>query len=109
MLWNHAARAFLREDRLRTLRVENQKTGEVSELPTDGIFIFIGMIPRTDLLKGIVPLDEWGCVTTDEAMRTNVPGLFAAGDIRVKDFRQITTAVADGTIAALAAQKYLRS
>ena len=66
------------------------------------------MIPRTELLQGIVPLDAWGCVQTDESMQTGVPGLFAAGDIRAKPFRQITTAVADGTIAALAAQKYLR-
>jgi SAM-dependent methyltransferase len=62
----------------------------------------------TELLQGIVPLDPWGCVQTDESMQTGVPGLFAAGDIRAKPFRQITTAVADGTIAALAAQKYLR-
>jgi thioredoxin reductase (NADPH) len=107
VLWNHVARAFLGEESLRTLRVEDRKTGGVVDLPTDGIFIFIGMVPRTELLQGVVPLDPWGCVTTDESMGTPVPGLFVAGDIRAKAFRQITTAVADGTIAALSAQKYL--
>jgi thioredoxin reductase (NADPH) len=66
------------------------------------------MVPRTELLKDVVPLDKWGCVETDESMATSIPGLYAAGDIRAKRFRQITTAVADGTIAALAVQKYLR-
>ena len=84
------------------------KTHETKELPTDGIFIFVGMVPRTELLKGVLPLDKWGCVETDDSMATTIPGLYAAGDIRAKKFRQITTAVADGTIAALAVQKFLR-
>jgi thioredoxin reductase (NADPH) len=108
VLWNHVPRAFFGTEALNRLRLENLKTHEVFDLPTDGIFIFIGMVPRTELLKGIVPLNEWGEVTTDESMRTGIPGLFAAGDIRAKPFRQITTAVADGTIAALAVQKYFR-
>jgi len=108
ILWSHESRAFVGNGALQRLRVENLKTRDTVELATDGVFIFIGMIPRTEILKGIVPLDAWGCVQTDESMRTDVPGLFAAGDIRAKPFRQITTAVADGTIAALAAQKYLR-
>ena len=66
-------------------------------------------MPRTDLLKGLVPVNQWGYVETGEDMSTPVPGLYAAGDIRSKMFRQITTAVADGTIAALAAQKYLKA
>jgi thioredoxin reductase (NADPH) len=108
ILWSHIPRAFFGEEALNRIRLENLKTHEIFELPTDGIFIFIGMVPRTELLKGVVALDEWGQVTTDESMRTEIPGLFAAGDIRAKPFRQITTAVADGTIAALAVQKYLR-
>jgi thioredoxin reductase (NADPH) len=66
------------------------------------------MVPRTELLKDIVPLSADGYVETDDEMATPVPGLYVAGDIRVKRFRQITTAVADGTIAALAAQRHLR-
>jgi thioredoxin reductase (NADPH) len=84
-----------------------QFEAEVLSAPEPVVLDFC-MVPRTELLKGVVPLDRWGCVETDDSMQTSVPGLFAAGDIRVKKFRQITTAVADGTIAALAAQKYLR-
>jgi thioredoxin reductase (NADPH) len=77
-------------------------------LPTDGVFVFVGMVPRTDLLAKYVTLAPGAYVETTDAMETTVPGLYAAGDIRVKRFRQITTAVADGTVAALAAQRYLR-
>jgi len=108
VIWDSEPRAFLGETSLEELRVENVKTREVRELATDGVFVFIGMVPRTDLLKGLVPLAASGYVETDDSMATPVPGLFAAGDIRVKRFRQITTAVADGTIAALAAQRFLK-
>jgi len=108
VIWDSEPRGFLGEKSLQHLRIENVKTHEASELATDGVFIFIGMVPQTDWLKSIIPLDKWGYVETDEAMATTVPGLFVAGDIRAKRFRQITTAVADGTIAALAAQKYVR-
>jgi thioredoxin reductase (NADPH) len=108
VLWSHEPRAFLGDGNLDRLKVENLKTHETIDLPTDGVFVFIGMMPRTELLANVVPLDQWGCVETDDAMATPVPGLYAAGDIRAKKFRQITTAVADGTIAALAVQKFLR-
>jgi len=108
VLWSTEPRGFLGENALTKLRVENVKTHEVTELPTDGVFVFVGMVPQTELLKGIVPMNQWGYVETDEAMGTPVPGLFVAGDVRSKRFRQITTAVADGTIAALAAQKFIR-
>ena len=108
VLWSHEPRAFIGEASLDRLRIEDLKTHETSELRTDGVFVFVGMVPRTELLKGVVPLDSWGCVETDDSMATKVPGLYAAGDIRAKKFRQITTAVADGTIAALAVQKFLR-
>lgn len=108
VLWSHEPRAFLGEGNLERLRVENLRTHETVELRTDGVFVFIGMMPRTELLANVVSLDDAGCVETDEAMATTVPGLYAAGDIRKKKFRQITTAVADGTIAALAVQKFLR-
>ena len=64
---------------------------------TDGVFVFVGYVPRTDLVKGLVKMNDWGYVETGEDMSTNVPGLYVAGDIRSKAFRQITTAVADGT------------
>jgi thioredoxin reductase (NADPH) len=108
VLWSHEPRAFMGDGTVDRVQVESLKTHETHELKTDGVFVFVGMIPRTDLLKGVVPLDRWGCVETDDSMATSVPGVYAAGDIRAKRFRQITTAVADGTIAALAVQKYLR-
>ena len=108
VLLGHEPRAFRGETALVELEVEELATKKRKVLPTDGVFVFIGMVPRTDLLAPYVPLARGGYVETTEAMETPVPGLYAAGDIRVKRFRQITTAVADGTIAALAAQKYLR-
>jgi len=108
VLWNHEPRGFFGEKALERLRIEDVKTHEVSELPTDGVFVFVGMVPQTEMLKDILPLNPWGYVETDEGMGTSVPGLFVAGDVRSKKFRQITTAVADGTIAALSAQKLIR-
>jgi thioredoxin reductase (NADPH) len=108
ILLSHEPRAFHGEGGLQEIEVEELKTKERRRLPTDGVFEFIGMTPRTDLLEGYVDLVQGGYVETTEAMETKVPGLFAAGDLRSKRFRQITTAVADGTIAALAAQKYLK-
>ena len=108
VVWNSEPRAFRGEQVLERIEVENVVTHERSELETDGAFVFVGMVPQTGLLDGLVPLTPQGYVATDEGMGTVVPGLFVAGDIREKRFRQITTAVADGTIAALSAQAYLR-
>jgi thioredoxin reductase (NADPH) len=108
VLLGHEPRAFHGEGSLERLEVEEVATRERKVLATDGVFVFIGMVPRTDLLRPYVPLGPGGYVETTEAMETTVPGLYAAGDIRAKRFRQITTAVADGTVAALAAQKFLR-
>lgn len=108
VIWDSEPRGFLGENALEKLRIENVKTHEFRELRTDGVFVFVGYVPRTDLVKGLVPTNQWGYVETDESMATGVPGLYVAGDIRSKKFRQITTAVADGTIAALAAQKWLK-
>jgi thioredoxin reductase (NADPH) len=108
VLWNSEPRAFLGDKTLERIQVENLLTHQRTELDTDGVFIFVGMVPQTGLLSGILPLTPQGYVETDESMATPVPGLFVAGDIRSKRFRQITTAVADGTVAALSAQAYLR-
>jgi thioredoxin reductase (NADPH) len=108
VLWRHEPRGFYGETAVERIAVEDLATHERRELPTDGVFIFVGMVPQTELLDGVVPLDPQGYVETDDGMATPVPGLFVAGDVRVKRFRQITTAVADGTVAALSAQAYLR-
>lgn len=101
-------RAFLGEGTVSTVRIEDLKTHEVHDLPTEGVFVFVGMVPQSGGFKDQVPVNKWGYIPTDDEMATSVPGVYAAGDLRVKSYRQITTAVADGTIAALAAQKYLK-
>ena len=87
--------------------VENTQTGEVSEIGADGVFIFVGMIPRSDLVE-MLPKDDAGYIITNEKMETPVKGLYCAGDIRSKSFRQVVTATADGAIAADSAGKYIR-
>ena len=78
-------------------------------MKTQGVFIFVGYQPNTSALKNIVQLNGKGEIVTDTEMRTNIPGVFAAGDCIAKKYRQVTTAVADGTIAALSASEYLRN
>jgi thioredoxin reductase (NADPH) len=109
ILWRTVPLAFGGEGALQRMTVEDLRTGQRTDLPTDGVFVFIGSEPRRDLLEGLVPLDPSGYVLAGEDMSTPVPGLFVAGDLRSKSFRQITTAVADGTIAALSAQRYLKA
>lgn len=93
--------------------LKNFKTGEEKTIMADendgilGVFIFAGYLPETHLVKNKVELDEIGYIQTDENMRTNIPGVFAAGDIRVKSLRQVITATADGAIAAVQAEKYV--
>lgn len=87
--------------------VRNVKTGEIRTIPADGVFIYIGMIPNTEFLSGLVELDEWGFVVAGEDCCTSVPGIYAAGDVRQKPLRQIVTAVADGAVAAMQAERFL--
>jgi thioredoxin reductase (NADPH) len=85
------------------------KTGEVYQKSVRGIFVFVGTIPNTEIVKGQVKLDENGFIVTDDNMQTSIPGVFAAGDIRSKLCRQISTAVGDGAAASYSAEKYLES
>ncbi len=78
-------------------------------METDGVFVFIGYKPNTSAFKGMVEINERDEVIVDPAMRTNIPGVFAAGDSIAKRYRQVTTAVSDGTIAALSATEYVRA
>lgn len=89
--------------------LENVRTGEQRRLTADGVFILIGLDPNTKMLRGLVELDDMGYILTDENMQTNIPGVFAAGDVRKKLLRQIVTACADGAIAATAAEKYIEN
>ncbi len=95
------------------LSIKNVNTGERSELACDAVFIFVGMLPQTELVTALKPnaieLDESGYIVTDESMATSVAGIFAAGDIRKKPFRQIITAASDGAVAAHSAAEYISS
>ena len=105
--WDSEPVEFHGRDSLEAVTLKNVKTLETSLLPLSGVFIAIGMLPNSDWLKDLVPMDEWGFIFTDEIMATDIPGIFAAGDVRCKLWRQITTAVGDGSVAAIAAENYL--
>lgn len=87
--------------------IKNTKTDEVKEIPVKAVFGYIGTEPKTDLFKDSIHLTQSGYIVTNENMETNIKGVYAIGDVREKEFRQVTTAVADGTIAALRAEKYI--
>ena len=95
------------EDFVKRLRLRNVQTGEKSALDVAGIFIAIGVKPDTDYLKGILPLDATGHIITNEKMETEIPCIFAAGDIRYNSARQAVTAAGDGATAAIYAEKFL--
>ncbi|GBD24288.1 Thioredoxin reductase [bacterium HR29] len=90
------------------VRLRNVRTGEESVLPAAGVFIFIGQVPNSHLLAGLVELDEGGHAKVDLEMQTSVPGLFVAGDVRWKAARQLVSAAGDGATAAIAAERYLQ-
>jgi len=99
--------AFQGSENLESVVIKNLKSGGVRDFRTDGTFIFIGYLPNTEFLKGKVDLNKWGEVLVKGDMSTNIEGVYAAGDSTPKRFRQVTTAVGDGTVAALAASNYL--
>jgi thioredoxin reductase (NADPH) len=101
--------AFHGNENLESVDIKNLKTGKTINFKTDGVFIFIGYIPNTEFLKEKVELNKWGEIVVKPDMSTNIQGVYAAGDSIAKRFRQITTAVADGTIAALSVADFLRN
>jgi len=101
-------RAYEGNGTLQKVQVEQLKTGELTYLETDGVFVFIGYMPNTEAFQGLVKTNERGEFIVDQDMRTSLPGVFAAGDCVAKRYRQVTTAVSDGTIAALSATEYIR-
>jgi len=105
--WDREVAEFQGQDELQAIKLRNVKTLETTVLPLAGVFIAIGMIANSAWLKDLLPLDEWGFIFTDIIMGTDIPGIFAVGDVRSKLERQITTAVGDGTIAAIAVERYL--
>lgn len=106
-LYSHVVTEIQGEDSVENLRIRNLKTEEVSDLAVNGIFVAVGIRPDTELIRDLVRCDESGYVLAGEDCVTNVPGLYAAGDIRRKPIRQIVTAVADGANAAVSAGSFV--
>ncbi|WP_026478281.1 NAD(P)/FAD-dependent oxidoreductase [Alkaliphilus transvaalensis] len=114
IIFNTEIREILGNGIVESMIIKNNQTGEETVINADeedgtfGIFVFIGFIPQTELIKDKVEL-QYGYIVTDVDMRTNVAGVFAAGDVRVKSLRQVVTAISDGAIAAVQAEKYIES
>ncbi|OPZ64265.1 MAG: Thioredoxin reductase [Firmicutes bacterium ADurb.Bin506] len=107
-VWNSVVEEINGDGIVESVTLRNIKTNESTELPTNGVFVFVGTVPKTDFLRGSgLELDARGYVPTTAQLETNVPGVFCAGDARVKYLRQVVTAAADGAIAAVAAEKYI--
>ena len=105
--WDSVVTELLYEDGFKGVRLKNVKTGEETEIACDGIFISVGRKPVTEFLEGQVELDKGGYIAADESTRTNIPGVFAVGDVRTKVLRQVVTAVADGAVASHYIDEYL--
>jgi thioredoxin reductase (NADPH) len=105
--WNSRVSQLLRDQKINGVKLQNVVSGEESEIVCDGVFVSIGRKPNTALLQGQVDLDPQGYVEAGESCRTNIPGVFAVGDVRTKALRQIVTAAADGAVAVHYAVEYL--
>lgn len=107
--YNSTADSFVLDDngKIRALRLRNTQTDELSTLECDGVFVSIGRVPATDIVRGKLELDPAGYIVADESTRTSVKGVYAAGDVRTKALRQIVTAVADGAVAVHYAEEYI--
>ncbi len=109
VIWNTEIVELHGEMFLDKVTLKNNKTGKLSEMPIEGVFIFIGMTPRTELFKDAIQTDKYGYIITDENMATKIPGVYTIGDVRQKTVRQIANAVGDGAVAAVFAEKYISS
>ncbi len=107
VIWNSVVEEITGEEKVQGARIRNVQTGEVSEMPIDGVFIFIGHFPNSKFLEGKLAMDEHGYVITDEMMRTSVPGVYAAGEIQDPIYKQVGTSVGQGVAAAMQTEKWL--
>ena len=108
-VWSSEVVEILADEFVTGVKVKSRKDDSIRMVACDGIFVAIGNVPNTELIKGQVELDESGYVPADETTRTNIPGVFAVGDMRSKPLRQIVTAVADGAVASKYAEEYIDS
>ena len=105
--WNSVVSEFVSDGKISGVKIKDVNTGEESLISCDGIFVSVGRKPATSLVKDQLNLNDSGYIIADESTKTNLPGVYAVGDVRVKKLRQIVTAVADGAIAAHEAEEYL--
>ena len=105
--WNSTVTELLYEDKITGVKIKNVKTGEESIIDCDGVFVSVGRKPATDFLGSQLDLDENGYIIADETTKTSIPGVYAVGDIRTKQLRQVVTAVSDGAMAVHSAEEYL--
>lgn len=106
-IWDSVVKEIKGENRVESVVIENVKTGQVTEQAFGGIFIYVGLDPVSDFVQELQIRDQAGWIVTDDHMKTSVAGVFAVGDVRQKDLRQVTTAVGDGAIAGQEAYKYI--
>jgi thioredoxin reductase (NADPH) len=106
-IWDTKVEGIEGKERVKRLKLSNVKSGEKSTLDVAGVFVAVGLKPNTDYLKGVLPLDDAGYIITNEKMETKIPGIFAAGDVRLNSARQAITAAGDGATAAVYAEKFL--
>lgn len=106
-VWSSEVVEILENGMVTGVKIKSRKDDLMTEVACDGVFVAIGNVPNTELIKGQVELDEAGYVVADETTRTNIPGVFAVGDMRQKPLRQIVTAVADGAVASKYAEEYI--
>jgi thioredoxin reductase (NADPH) len=104
---NHMVTSINGENKVESITMKSRETGEEKTIPVAGVFVYVGWNPMTHFLKGQVDLDKWGYIIASEDTKTSTPGVFVAGDVRQKELRQITTATADGTVAAFMAERYV--
>ena len=105
--WNSTVSEFISDEKVTGVKIKDVNTDEESVVECDGVFISVGRKPATELVKDQLELDSGGYVIADESTKTNIPGVYAVGDVRIKKVRQIVTAVADGSVAAHEAEEYL--
>ena len=105
-VWDSRVVEVLHDDLVTGVKVENVKTGDVTELSCEGVFVAVGRTPNTDMFKGVLDLDGQGYLIADETTRTNIPGVYAVGDVRTKPLRQIITAASDGAVASKFIEDY---
>lgn len=107
IIYDTVVEEVLGEDAVKALRIQNKKTGESRELPLQGVFMAVGTAPNVEMVKGLPQQDEKGYLVAGEDCATSIPGIYAAGDVRTKQLRQVITAAADGANAITSIEKYL--